>query len=94
MVLQSDPRKTSSSVLPQPVPDSNSISVVIPVYNSAGILPGLVERLAATSLITSPGFELILVTEDLSDRLVRLPLFYSLTDEMLGRVVQAILSFG
>jgi dTDP-4-amino-4,6-dideoxygalactose transaminase len=33
------------------------------------------------------------VTEDVSDRLVRLPLFSGLTDEQLGRVVDAVKSF-
>jgi len=33
------------------------------------------------------------VTEDLSDRLVRLPFYFSLTDDLLDRVVQALLTF-
>ena len=34
------------------------------------------------------------VTEDVSDRLVRLPLFYDLTEQELGRVIDAIKSFS
>jgi len=33
------------------------------------------------------------VTEDISDRLVRLPLFYNMTDEEQDRVIRSILSF-
>lgn len=33
------------------------------------------------------------VTEDVSDRLVRLPFFYNMTDEILERVVKSILAF-
>lgn len=34
------------------------------------------------------------VTEDLSDRLVRLPFYFQMTEEQQARVVEAILSFG
>ncbi len=34
------------------------------------------------------------VTEDISDRLVRLPMFNSMSDEDLARVVDAVLSYG
>jgi dTDP-4-amino-4,6-dideoxygalactose transaminase len=33
------------------------------------------------------------VTEDVSDRLLRLPLFAGMTDEQLGRIVESVLEF-
>jgi undecaprenyl-phosphate 4-deoxy-4-formamido-L-arabinose transferase len=46
---------------------AESISVVIPVYNSASILPELVDRLETVLVRETPSFELILVDDDSRD---------------------------
>ena len=45
-----------------------SISVVVPVYNSEGSLPELIERLEKTLRAASPGFEVVLVNDGSRDR--------------------------
>jgi undecaprenyl-phosphate 4-deoxy-4-formamido-L-arabinose transferase len=45
-----------------------TVSVVVPVYNSAGMLPRLVKELEAVLLACSSGFELILVNDASPDQ--------------------------
>ncbi len=65
--LKMGPVSTSSTPAATPASAPESLSVVVPVYNSEAILPELVRRLEAVLRTTGRLFEVILVDDDSAD---------------------------